>query len=135
MREHGRDQQHADAGVDVLSPLHAVDVGGREREQHHEAGGREQEAAADHGPEHDLLAGVEAPRRRMPVADEAAALPDPADVRAVGMLSLIQTTSMNRRPSMNGQDRKLWAYLAYCDQAAKASGPISGMRSACRRCS
>ena len=30
---------------------------------------------------------------------------------------------------MKGQDRKLWAYFAHCDQVAKASGPISGIRS------
>ncbi len=29
---------------------------------------------------------------------------------------------------MKGQARKLWAYLAYCDQTAKASGPMIGIR-------
>ena len=51
-----------------------------------------------------------------------------ASVRS-GMLSRTHTTIMMSRPSMNGQARKLWAYLAYCDQAAKASGPMIGISS------
>ena len=45
MRDHDRDQDHPDDGVDVLRPLHAVDVGDREREQHDDAGHRQRDAA------------------------------------------------------------------------------------------
>jgi len=61
--------------------------------------------------------------------DEPAALPEPLDIDLVGDVVLSQITGISTRPSTNGKLMKLCAYLAACENALKASGPISGSSS------
>jgi hypothetical protein len=68
MGDHDGDEDHAHRGVDVLRPLDAVDLDGRKREQHDDAGRREGDTTEDHRPEDQLLASVEAAGRGMPFA-------------------------------------------------------------------
>ena len=82
------DQHHADRGMDILRDLHALDVQHREGEEHQEAADRQGEAAQRHRPEDHLLTRVEAMRRRMLVADEAAEFADPANVGAARQIVL-----------------------------------------------
>src|ERR1700680_3628034 len=81
VREDRRDEQDTDRSVQDLRPLHHTDREPTvEREHKNVAGDRHGEAAEHYHPEHHLLAGIEAARRRMPIADDTAALFDPLDV-------------------------------------------------------
>jgi hypothetical protein len=71
-KHHGNEQHRHDA-VDDLGNLHARDVGAIEREHQDVAAHRDRAAAEHNDPVDHLLAGVEAARRRVPAADDAAA--------------------------------------------------------------
>ena len=96
--------------MDDVGDLHAAHAGQVEREHQHIAAQRHRQTAQHHRPEDHLLPGVEAAGFRVEaVAQEAAALFDPAWSAFSGILSRTHSTSIITMPSTNGKLRKLWA--------------------------
>src|SRR5260370_17717729 len=80
MMHDSRDEQTGDDGVDDLREMNARDVRGGEGKYQKISRDNDGHSAAKGKPEHQLLAGIETPRRRVLRFDEAATLLDPFDV-------------------------------------------------------
>src|SRR6476469_9937818 len=127
--EDQRDEQDRDDAVHDLRDLHSGDVGDVEWEQQQKAGERNRGTGAE-----DAQNTIFSPAlNRRAGACFDAMNPPPCLSHSIstlsGMLSFSQSIGISMMPTMNGKLVKLCAYLAACENALKASGPINGSSS------